>query len=88
MTAPPPRRPWYRRKMVWAVAAVWLLAAYPIGAGPAIYARNWGPLPKAALDAIYRPHLDSMAARSPLGPWYDDYLMFWASLTDGRYGDD
>lgn len=67
--------------------AVWLLAAYPIGAGPAIYARNWGPLPKAMLDAAYHPFLDFVYRHAALVPWYDGYLMLWEGVTDDRYGD-
>ena len=32
MTAPPPRRPWWRRKRTWAAVALWLLIATYIAA--------------------------------------------------------
>jgi hypothetical protein len=43
MTAPPPRRPWWKRKRAWAAGALWLAVAYPLSMGPIWYCteRGW-----------------------------------------------
>ena len=57
MTAPPPRRPWWRRKRMWAAVAVWLAlpVLYVLADGPVGYcvARGW--IPTGAWTAAYGP---------------------------------
>jgi len=55
VTAPPPRRPWWKRKRTWAAAALWLVAAYPLSRGPVEYAAARGWLPAAYGTSFYGP---------------------------------
>jgi hypothetical protein len=72
--APEPRRPWWKKKR-WAAALVlWLLVAYPLSAGPAVYAvaRWW--LPGQAL-AVYSPIFALVSLKESQS--FGNYLGWW-----------
>lgn len=63
-----PKRPWWRRKRVWAAGLLWcLLAGYPLGAWPVGYAIGRGWLPDAAVR-LYRPMFPTGRAIPGQGP--------------------
>jgi hypothetical protein len=73
-------RPWWRKKR-WAFAlAVWLIAVYPLGYGPAFahYWQSGDPAYSEAFSAVYRPmqalHNDGPA---PVRDAIDGYLGLW-----------
>lgn len=79
MTAPPLRRPWHRRKRLWAAVALWLPFAYLSGEGPAWYAVARGRVPKEVMrlwspaDGVEGVLPDSVAAwyrRVTASDWY------------------
>ena len=80
MTAPPPRRPWWRRKRFAVYAAVTLVAWYPLSLGPALcdHARGWLPF-----DAVYYPYEPLGWANRPsptLRILFNDYGHWWYAL--------
>jgi hypothetical protein len=84
MGEPGTKRPWYRRKRVWAVVALWLLVAYPVSEGPACYAarRDW-----ITADACFRLYAPML--RNVPDEWFDgyhrrEYVTWWVDLA-GRH---
>lgn len=67
-----PKRPW--RKKWWQAAALtlWLVAAYPLSAGPAVYAVMRGWLPGQTFQAVYGPVWRCRRLRP-----VDHYLCWW-----------
>jgi len=58
VTAPPPRRPWWKRKRTWAAGAVWMAAVpvlYALSMGPAVYCVGRGWLPADTVLGAYAP---------------------------------
>ena len=81
MTAPPPRRPWWKRKR-WAAAAVlWIVVAYPLCAGPALYCHARGWLSSDLYNAAFNTPLN-YALRNPFGDaiGFTAYIAWWARL--------
>ncbi|MBA3312480.1 MAG: hypothetical protein M3552_09545 [Planctomycetota bacterium] len=53
-----PQRPFWKRKRWIAAAVLWLVFAYPVSVGPAVYANGRGWLPASVvshLEVIYEP---------------------------------
>jgi len=80
LTAPPSRRPWYRRKRTWA-AAVWLLlpVLYVLSMGPAAYVHSrtgWFPYWLFRLYAPLWGTTEGTSAASLL----DSYEAWWITL--------
>lgn len=62
-----------RRRARLLTAAVWLIAAYPLGVGPAAYALERGWLRPAAVTIVYAPLIGLGEAVTPIGEmleWY------------------
>ena len=55
MTAPPPRRPWWKRKRTWAAGLLWLGMVYPLSKGPSFYCFVKGWHSGEVHLALYRP---------------------------------
>ena len=79
MTAPPPRRPWWRRKRTWAALALWLVVAYPLTAGPVLYG-VWRGWPVGVMWNLFDPLARPSFTDGPLGETYGRYLLWWANL--------
>ncbi len=83
MTAPPPRRPWWKKKRTWASGVLWLMlpVAYLLSMGPAVYAHERGWLPLRAIRVAYAPAIMWRDNRMPvIGPAQDsfrDYVAAW-----------
>jgi hypothetical protein len=54
----PPRQPLWNRRRLIAAALLWIVIAYPLGAGPVVYlnSRHW--LPDEALRWYLGPYTD------------------------------
>jgi hypothetical protein len=79
MTFPPPSRPRYWRKKIWAAAALWLAACYPLSVGPACYGRNRGWL-GPDFWKIYVPIMRAFDGVPGVGASYDAYIHWWSRL--------
>ena len=79
LTAPPPRRPWWKRKRVRAAAVLWLCLPmlYPFAAGPAFLAvrEQWVA---TWADDLFVPAL-SLQGAPVIGDPYRRYLI-WCFL--------
>ena len=87
MTAPPPRRPWWKKKRTWAAMSLWLVAVYPYTVGPVQYAaqRDWlSPWAWDVVRVVYAP-IDPLWATFPrLARWsgYEAHVRWWSRLAD------
>jgi hypothetical protein len=74
VTAPPPRRPWWKRKRWWAPLALWLTLGYPFAVGPTGYAYHRGWISYLSWARAY-------AVRgTPLAHYYHPYVFWWIDL--------
>ena len=90
MTTVPARRPWRKKRRTWAAVLLALALAYPLSAGPFLWAWLNGYLPPEALG-FYRHVVKG--DRGPrhwpvVGPYYDGYLDWWALLGSDRAAPD
>jgi len=88
-TSETPKRKWYRKKRWWAaLLAVGL--AYPLSAGPFMWAWLNGYVPPETL-ACYRPVVKGEHGPRTwpgVGPYYAGYLDWWALLGSDRASPD
>jgi hypothetical protein len=77
---PRQRRPWQGRKWVWA-AALWLLVAYPLSMGPAVYAHRRGWVDGQTVEVVYGPALRVLLSNGTTGSAFLRYLTWWVGLT-------
>jgi len=68
MTAPPPGRPWYRRKRTWAAAAAWLLLTPPAAAMTILLWSEKRPAVAPSVSARLRVGMTQAEIRGLFGP--------------------
>jgi len=88
VTAPPPRRPWWKRKRTWAAVALWLVVGYPLSMGPVAYCVGRGWVADATVEPFYSPIgrlFEALEAAPQLAfEWFTSYLD-WCLETGERH---
>ena len=85
MTSPASHRPFWKRKRWIAAAVLWLLFAYPLSLGPAIYMNGRGWIPASVvpvLAVMYRP-LEALAeSQNVFGDALGDMVVWLDGLAE------
>ena len=89
MTAPPPRRTWWRRTRTWAALALWLIVAYPLSSGPFYYCagRGWVALDDPLLVTAYEPLLRALGGPRDSRGWSPGPPLRLWNVYNGAFAD-
>lgn len=83
MTAPPPTRPWSKKKRTWAAALAAMIIAYLAGIVPVLYAVGRGWLDDSTVETYFKPVEMPFRWWNEIGMWaYDSGLRHKNAASD------